>query len=59
MFESVIRNHRCPRCNSTLFVSRDPLDERGTVYCMAGHTFVPPRRPANRVGRRVQRQKVA
>jgi hypothetical protein len=51
MMHSLVQNHRCPRCNSQLFVSRDPLDEPGTLYCIAGHTFVPPGRPANRVGR--------
>jgi hypothetical protein len=42
--------HRCPRCSSRLFVSRDPLDEAGTLYCIAGHSFIPQGRPANRVG---------
>lgn len=51
MVNSLVQNHRCPRCQSRLFISRDPLDEPGTFYCMAGHTFVPPGRPANRVGR--------
>jgi hypothetical protein len=28
------------------------MDEPGTVYCLAGHTFVPRNRPANRTGSR-------
>lgn len=48
----VITRHeaRCPRCSSKLFVSKDPLDEPGTTYCLMGHTFVPEGRLANRVG---------
>jgi hypothetical protein len=45
-----VTTSRCPRCSSRLFVSRDPLDEPGTLYCIAGHSFVPRGRPANRLG---------
>lgn len=30
---------RCPRCDSNMFLSDDPLDGPGTLYCLAGHTF--------------------
>lgn len=56
MLDSLVVNHRCPRCQGRLFVSRDPLDEVGTVYCIAGHSFVPPGRPANRAGRVTRRR---
>ncbi|MCC6385860.1 MAG: hypothetical protein IT302_00605 [Dehalococcoidia bacterium] len=51
MFQSML-SQRCPKCQSRLFISRDPMDEPGTVYCLAGHTFVPAGRPANRTGAR-------
>ena len=51
MFQSML-SQRCPKCQSRLFISRDPMDEPGTVYCLAGHTFVPRNRPANRTGSR-------
>ncbi|OAI40790.1 hypothetical protein AYO38_05050 [bacterium SCGC AG-212-C10] len=50
MLKSVVRSAPCPRCNSKLFVSQDPLDEEGTTYCLMGHTFVPAGRLANRAG---------
>ena len=50
MLRSLITGHRCPRCASRLFYSRDPQDEPGTVYCIAGHSFTPAERPANRAG---------
>ncbi len=37
----MIVGKRCERCSSTLFVSQDPLDDPGTTYCLAGHTFSP------------------
>lgn len=46
----IVNTARCPRCNSRLFVSRDPLDEPGTTYCISGHSFIPENRPANRIG---------
>ena len=30
---------RCPKCDSNMFLSDDPLDGPGTFYCLAGHTF--------------------
>ena len=59
MMNALIAKKRCPRCQSHVFVSRDPLDEPGTVFCMAGHTFVPPNRPANRAGTGVPRPEPA
>jgi hypothetical protein len=55
----MIVGQRCARCGSTLFVSQDPLDDPGTTYCLAGHSFSPippipleedemPKRPATR-----------
>ncbi len=39
--KTMIANRRCDRCGSTLFLSQDPLDDVGTTYCLAGHTFSP------------------
>jgi hypothetical protein len=39
--KTMISNRRCARCGSTLFLSQDPLDDPGTTYCLAGHTFSP------------------
>lgn len=39
--KTMIVGQRCQRCGSTLFVSQDPLDDVGTTYCLAGHTFSP------------------
>jgi hypothetical protein len=61
--KTMIVGKRCERCGSTLFVSQDPLDDVGTTYCLAGHTFAPfpplpldeetvPRRPATRKKRK-------
>lgn len=30
---------RCSKCDSNLFLSDDPMDGPGTLYCLAGHTF--------------------
>jgi hypothetical protein len=56
--KTMIVKQRCQRCGSTLFLSQDPLDDPGTTYCLAGHTFSPippmpigddePARPATR-----------
>jgi hypothetical protein len=39
--KTMVVRRRCARCGSTLFVSQDPLDDPGTTYCLAGHTFLP------------------
>lgn len=39
--KTMIAKRRCERCGSTLFLSQDPLDDAGTTYCLAGHTFAP------------------
>jgi hypothetical protein len=39
--KTMVVKRRCPRCGSTLFLSQDPLDDPGTTYCLAGHTFAP------------------
>ncbi|HLB23484.1 MAG TPA: hypothetical protein VJP07_05275 [Dehalococcoidia bacterium] len=39
--KTMVMKRRCARCGSSLFVSQDPLDDPGTTYCLAGHTFSP------------------
>jgi len=39
--KTMIVRRRCQRCGSTLFLSQDPLDDPGTTYCLAGHSFAP------------------
>jgi len=47
---------RCPRCASNLFLSDDPLDGPGTLYCLAGHTFYPTPAEGAAVAARTKRE---